>query len=86
MGYLWVPFLVGKCLKNRKSSFYLMQGLRFFILLIYFAFVGFYLKWFMDPASAISSILIFVAIYLIIWISIYLWEKRLVEKMNQQLK
>ena len=86
MGYLWVPFLVGKCLKNRKSSFYLMQSLNFLILLIYFAFVGFYLKWFPNPASAIFSVLLFVVIYILIWIAIYLKEKRLVEKMNQQLK
>ena len=85
-GFGLVPFLVGECRKKRKGSFYLMQGLNFLILLIYFVFVGFYLKWFTDPASVISSILIFVAIYFIIWISIYLWEKRLVEKMNEQLK
>ena len=82
MGYLWVPFLVG----NRKGAFYLMQGLHSLILLVDFLFVGFYLKWFMDPASAIFSVLLFVVIYILIWIAIYLKEKRLVEKMNEQLK
>ena len=85
-GFGLVSYLCGEFCKSKKGAFYLMHGLHFFILLVYFVFVGFYLKWFTDPASVISSILIFVAIYFIIWISIYLWEKRLVEKMNEQLK
>ena len=85
-GFGLVPFLVGECLKNRKGSFYLIQGLYFFILLLYFLFVGFYLKWFVNPSSVLCSVLLFVAIYFIIWIAIYLKEKRMVEKMNEQLK
>ena len=85
-GFGLVPFFVDECLKNRKGPFYLVQALYFFTLLVYFLFVGFYLKWFMNPASAISAVLLFVAIYFVIWIAIYLKEKRLVEKMNEQLK
>ena len=85
-GFGLVPFLVGECRKKRKGSFYLMQGLHFLILLIYFVFVGFYLRWFTDPTSALYSVLSFAAIYFIIWIAIYFKEKRMVEKMNQQLK
>lgn len=85
-GFGLAPCLCNELFKSRKGPFYLIQGLNFLILSIYFVFVGFYLKWFTDPASAISAILIFVVIYFIIGISIYLWEKRLVEKMNEQLK
>ena len=86
MRHLRVPFLVGECRKKRKGSFYLMQGLHFLILLIYFVFVGFYLRWFTDPTSALYSVLSFAAIYFIIWIAIYFKEKRMLEKMNRQLK
>lgn len=85
-GFGLLSYLCGEFFGNRKGAFYLMHGLHFFILLIYFVFMGFYLKWFPNPASAIFSVLLFVVIYILIWIAIYQKEKRLVEKMNEQLK
>lgn len=85
-GFGLVSYLCGEFCKSRKGAFYLMQGLHFLILLAYFVFVGFYLKWFTDPTSALYSVLSFAAIYFIIWIAIYFKEKRMVEKMNEQLK
>lgn len=85
-GFGLVSYLCGEFCKSKKGAFYLMHGLHFFILLVYFVFVGFYLKWFTDPTSVLYSVLTFVAIYFIIWIAIYFKEKRMVEKMNRQLK
>ena len=85
-GFGLVSYLCGEFCKSKKGAFYLMHGLHFFILLVYFVFVGFYLKWFTDPTSALYSVLSFAAIYFIIWIAIYFKEKRMVEKMNRQLK
>ncbi len=85
-GFGLVSYLCGEFFSKRKSAFYLMQGLNFLIILIYFVFVGFYLKWFTYPSSVLCSVLLFVAIYFVIWIAIYQKEKRLVEKMNEQLK
>lgn len=85
-GFGLLSYLCGEFFGNRKGAFYLMHGLHFFILLVYFLFVGFYLRWFTDPTSVLYSVLSFAAIYFIIWIAIYFKEKRMVEKMNQQLK
>ena len=85
-GFGLLSYLCGEFFGNRKGAFYLMQGLHFLILLVYFLFVGFYLKWFSNPTSALYSGLGFVASYILIWIAIYFKEKRLVEKMNEQLK
>ena len=85
-GFGLVSYLCGEFCKSKKGAFYLMHGLHFFILLVYFVFVGFYLRWFTDPTSALYSVLSFAAIYFIIWIAIYFKEKRMVEKMNEQLK
>lgn len=85
-GFGLLSYLCGEFFGNRKGAFYLMQGLHFLILLVYFLSVGFYLKWFSSPTSALYSGLGFVAIYILIWIAIYFKEKRLVEKMNEQLK
>lgn len=85
-GFGLLSYLCGEFCKSKKGAFYLMQGLNFLILLVYFLFVGFYLKWFSNPTSALYSVLSFAAIYFIIWIAIYFKEKRLVEKMNEQLK
>lgn len=46
-----------------------MQGLNFLIILIYFVFVGFYLKWFAYPSSVLYSALFFVVIYIVIRIA-----------------
>ena len=85
-GFGLLSYLCGEFFAKRKGAFYLMQGLHFLILLIYFLVVGFYLKWFPDSISALYSGLGFVAIYILIWIAIYFKEKRMVEKMNRQLK
>lgn len=85
-GFGLVSYLCGEFCKSKRGAFYLMHGLHFFILLVYFVFVGFYLKWFTDLTSVLYSVLSFVAIYFIIWIAIYFKEKRMVEKMNRQLK
>lgn len=85
-GFGLVSYLCGEFCKSKKGAFYLMHGLHFLILLVYFLFVGFYLKWFSNPTSALYSGLGFVASYILIWIAIYFKEKRMVEKMNRQLK
>ena len=85
-GFGLLSYLCGEFFGKRKGAFYLMQGLHFLILLVYFLFVGFYLKWFPNPLSALYAGLGFVVIYILIWIAIYFKEKRLVEKMNEQLK
>ena len=85
-GFGLVSFLCDDLFKRWKGSFYLEQGLRFLAILLYFFFIGSYLQWFAGIGASLLSLAFFIVIYAVIWIAIYFYEKRLVEKMNEKLR
>ena len=83
-GFGIVSFIGSKII---KEDHLLKASLTHFtILAIYFIIVGFYLKWLPNIQSAISSLIFFVIIYLIIWALIYFSTKSEIEKLNEKLK
>ncbi len=83
-GFGIVAFIGSKII---KEDHLLKASLTHFtILAIYFIIVGFYLKWLPNIQSAISSLIFFVIIYLIIWALIYFSTKSEIEKLNKKFK
>lgn len=83
-GFGIVAFIGSKII---KEDHLLKASLTHFtILAIYFIIVGFYLKWLPNIQTAISSLIFFVIIYLIIWALIYFSTKSEIEKLNKKFK
>lgn len=78
---------VGQELFSKKeNSLFKATTLHLLLIFAYFAFAGFYLRWFSNFSSFLISWASFLLIYFIIWTFIYLTEKRKIEEMNRQLK
>lgn len=85
-GFGVVSEIASEVYKRTNLSIFMRTSLHILTILIYFAFAGYYLKWFIDLSSAIASFVIFLIMYLIIWSIIYFTEKRKVEKINSKLR
>lgn len=72
--------------KENSKSLFKATAIHFLLIFAYFAFTGFYLRWFPNTPSVFISLVIFVLIYFVIWILIYLAEKRKIEEMNRVLE
>ena len=71
---------------KREYSLFKATTLHLLLIFAYFAFAGFYLRWFPNFSSFLISCASFLLVYFIIWTFIYLTEKRKIEEMNRQLK
>lgn len=79
--------LVGQELFSKKeNSLFKATTLHLLSIFAYFAFAGFYLRWFTDFSVFFISCASFLLIYFIIWTLIYLAEKRKFEEINRQLQ
>ena len=83
-GFGIISFIGDKIIK--EDNFLKASLIHFSILAIYFIIVGFYLKWLPNIQYAISSLIFFVIIYLIIWALIYFSTKSEIEKLNKKFK
>lgn len=83
-GFGIISFIGDKIIK--EDNLLKASLIHFSILAIYFIIVGFYLKWLPNIQTAISSLIFFVIIYLIIWALIYFSTKSEIEKLNKKFK
>ncbi|WP_195217385.1 DUF3021 domain-containing protein [Anaerococcus vaginalis] len=83
-GFGIISFIGDKIIK--EDNLLKASLIHFSILAIYFIIVGFYLKWLPNIQYAISSLIFFVIIYLIIWALIYFSTKSEIEKLNKKFK
>ena len=84
-GFGLVSVLMGAIFKNKNRASYLNQTIHFCAMLVYFIFAGLYLRWFNDDFSIVISAIFFVCIYLLISYIFYLYEKNMINKINNKL-
>ena len=84
-GFGLVSVLMTAIFKNKNRATYLNQTIHFCALLVYFIFAGLYLKWFNNTFSVVTSVIIFVGIYLLIVYFFYFYEKNMIKKINKKL-
>lgn len=84
-GFGLVSVLMTAIFKNKNRATYLNQTIHFCALLVYFIFAGLYLKWFNNVFSVVTSVIIFVGIYLLIVYFFYFYEKNMIKKINKKL-
>ena len=84
-GFGLVSVLMGAIFKNKNRAAYLNQTIHFCAVLIYFIFAGLYLRWFNYDLSIVTSSILFVGIYLLISYISYLYEKNMINKINNKL-
>lgn len=85
-GFGLVSLLGSKVFSIKNNSLFKATALNFLLILAYFTFTGFYLRWFPSTPSFFLSLIFFILIYLIIWTLIYLSEKRKIEEINHVLR
>ena len=83
-GYGIVGTLAGSFYDKEKSSLLMATIINLAGLLIYHSFVGLYLKWF-NLNTLIQALITFTVIFFIIWLVIYFFEKKNIEKINKKI-
>lgn len=70
---------------SKKTSLLKATSAHLCLLLIYYVFVGLYLRWFLNTIDIMKSVAIYLVIYFIIWTTIYFLEKKKIEEINKEL-
>ena len=84
-GFGLVSVLMAAIFKNKNRASYLNQTIHLCALLVYFIFAGLYLKWFNFDFSMVISLIVFLGIYLLISYIFYLYEKNMIQAINEKL-
>nr|WP_072536585.1 DUF3021 domain-containing protein [Anaerococcus mediterraneensis] len=84
-GFGIVSFITSEIFKNKDRSVYINQTIHFLAILIYFIFAGLYLRWFAYDFTMVISLGFFVVIYFLIALGFYLYEKKMIEEINNKL-